>query len=819
MECVTIPIVFATNEKYAPYADVCISSIYANSAKNKQFEITIFHTGLSDDTIYKLEEHTFPNITVKCMDVSALLVGVSDRLYQHSYFSKEMYYRILIPRVFSDKEKVIYLDCDMVVLGDISQLYQLDLGDNMIAACRNLMHAKMHDYVQNDLHLNPNKYFNSGMLVFNIAQCDKNNFEDKFWEYIQQYNILRYPDQDLLNIVCQDKIFYLELEWNWLYHLERMQKSRNQDLHLGADDWKFYLQAKNDIKILHFTGDKKPWDYNALPMADIFWRYVPYSNFRAEVEQANRLINKPKVKLEFLDLSDSKIVLTCCLILPQGAKDNHKIYYNGQQLQPHYYYISSGQYNDNLCFKKHFKLSIPRSKMRDRNFVFFNIGAYPTLFEYDKYFPLNGYRESYFAGDGILIYRSDRFLIIEKCSLSNRIKHELSYCKALLSKASKKTLKTVIVRLCYFLLRKMQKSKIVLINDRPNMAGDNGEAMFRFLRETKPSKVRPYFIINKDSCHYERVKKIGRILSTGSNKLKFLNLFADVHMSSQTDFPVYSIMDTNLIKDIMYKKHYVFLQHGITKDDISQVYSRFFHNFSLFITAARPEYESIISNKAYGCDETITKLTGFARHDLLINATEKIILVAPTWRKGLLNDNLQIEAGDEFLNSEYYKRYRELLTDPELKNWCRVHGYQIWFATHPMLKSTLEYFADCFDEIVVDASHVTFNELFSKGTIMITDYSSNAFEFAYLRKPIIYYQFDKGAFFSEHTYSKGYFDYERDGFGSIVATANQLKEELDEILNNDVKMSDLYRQRVDSFFAFNDNKNRERIWNEVKKWL
>ena len=93
-----IPVVFATNEKYAPFADVCIESLYSNSSRYCFYEITVFHTSLTSQTIKKLTSKPYNNITVKCVDVSDYLEEIDKKLYSHSYFSKEMYYRILIPR-------------------------------------------------------------------------------------------------------------------------------------------------------------------------------------------------------------------------------------------------------------------------------------------------------------------------------------------------------------------------------------------------------------------------------------------------------------------------------------------------------------------------------------------------------------------------------------------------------------------------------------------------------------------------------------------------------------------------------------------------
>ena len=808
-----IPIVFATNEKYAPFADVCIESIAKNSSSQFSYIITVFHTDLNKTTISKLEKKNHNNIKVLCLNISTYLEDISDKLYSHSYFSKEMYYRILIPRLFQDYEKVIYLDCDMVVLGDLSELYKIDLKKNMLAACRNLMHNQMHKYITETLKLNPDTYFNSGMLVFNIKYCF--DLENCLWDIINSYGQLLYPDQDLLNIVCKDKVLFLDNAWNWLFHLERLQNSKNINLHLGQKDWEEYQNTKKHINILHYTGDKKPWDHNSLPMANLFWKYASCSNFYNDILKSNLNINKTKFQLQFIDFEKNNITLTCCLILARGLSDTNKIILNGNILAPCYSYIEASTFNDNFCLKKFFKINIPYKSLKKSNKLYFTFNAKPLIFEYAKFFPLNGVKSSYFAYNGYILYRNDRELVIEKSSKRKKFLYEIKYLKDL-SKSNNLAKKSFLARLFYFALKPLIKHEIILINDRPAFAGDNGEAMFRYLNDIKPKKTKTYFVISKNSKDYNRLKTIGSVVPIHSLKLKILNLFANAKLSSQTDYDVYTIINGNFLKDILYKTNRVFLQHGITKDDISKIYSRYFQGFDLFITAAKPEYKSIIENKAYGCPEKITKLTGFARHDLLKDNHEKIILISPTWRKYLLKDINTGSLSDDFETSEFYLRYKSLFEDQNFLSFLKQNGYKIYFVLHNMLREALPYFQPFFNEQIENAIDKSFSELFSKAAIMITDYSSNAFEFAYLKKPVIYFQFDKNIFFQNHTYQEGYFSYSDNGFGPIVTNTNELKNELKLLIKNNAIMNKKYIERIYDFFAFNDKNNCERIWKEVK---
>ncbi|EJA8820652.1 CDP-glycerol glycerophosphotransferase family protein, partial [Campylobacter coli] len=108
-------------------------------------------------------------------------------------------------------------------------------------------------------------------------------------------------------------------------------------------------------------------------------------------------------------------------------------------------------------------------------------------------------------------------------------------------------------------------------------------------------------------------------------------------------------------------------------------------------------------------------------------------------------------------------------------------------------------------------------KLFCNSSLMITDYSSVAFEMAYLNKPVIYYQFDHEEFFSSHTLQKGYFDYEKDGFGPVVEDEESLLKELENLLQNDCNPFGIYKDNIDLTFAFKDGKCCERIYKILRQ--
>lgn len=111
---------------------------------------------------------------------------------------------------------------------------------------------------------------------------------------------------------------------------------------------------------------------------------------------------------------------------------------------------------------------------------------------------------------------------------------------------------------------------------------------------------------------------------------------------------------------------------------------------------------------------------------------------------------------------------------------------------------------------------VKYRDIFAKSSMVVTDYSSVAFDFAYLEKPVVYTQFDKNSFFSgEHMYTKGYFDYERDGLGEVAYDLDTTVELIIAYMKSGCELKPLYRERIERFYAYHDKKNCERVYKKI----
>ena len=251
------------------------------------------------------------------------------------------------------------------------------------------------------------------------------------------------------------------------------------------------------------------------------------------------------------------------------------------------------------------------------------------------------------------------------------------------------------------------------------------------------------------------------------------------------------------------------MQHGIIKDDLA-----FCHadqtNIDMFTCSAVPEFEFIKEN--FGYPDGVLKLSGMCRYDNLKKTEKptKQILFMPTWRS-----KLRTCTQSTFEQSEYFNQYNTFLNCDELKNLLEEYDYELVFYPHFEVQRFLDSFDSSIARVkIADFKNNDVQELLINSDILVTDYSSVFFDFAYMRKPMIFFQYNEEEFRSGH-YKEGYFNYKRDGFGEIATTKEAVVNSLRHILENGLKTDEMYLDRMNSFFAFNDTENCKRNFDEI----
>ena len=265
-----IPIFFTIDDKYAPYVSVAIKSIIQNASKEYDYKIIILHQELSDENINKISALAEERFDIKFIYMKDGMEAITDRVENRlrcDYFTLTIYFRLFIPDMFPEYDKGIYIDSDIVVPGDISELYNIELGNNLIGACsdKSVVNVpELVNYMENAVGVNKHEYINSGVLLMNLKEMREKEFSKRFLELLNKYHFdCIAPDQDYLNAMCNGKILYLDEEW------DAMPNECKEPL-------------KNP-KLIHYNLFQKPWCYDNIQYEEYFWEYAKQTSYYEEI--------------------------------------------------------------------------------------------------------------------------------------------------------------------------------------------------------------------------------------------------------------------------------------------------------------------------------------------------------------------------------------------------------------------------------------------------------------------------------------------------------------------------------------------------------
>ncbi len=368
----------------------------------------------------------------------------------------------------------------------------------------------------------------------------------------------------------------------------------------------------------------------------------------------------------------------------------------------------------------------------------------------------------------------------------------------------------------------LYKKNIWLIGEKGTEARDNGYYFFKYIREYH-SDINAFYTISKNSPDRNKVKKYGNIITLNSYKHFLFYLSAKVSANSQPygaiPEPVAQLFQ--LSKKLHRNDQVVIhLKHGITKDELPHVLDYKNTHFDLICCVSERERKFMQEVHKYPDDNI--KTVGFCRFDTLLNnhSIKKQILIMPTHRMWLhaaktgktANENEK----EHFRNTEFFCVYASLLKNKELLEYVRHAGYNIVFYPHYALQSFIQCFEECANEtvIIADRDHYDVQQLLLESALLITDFSSVFFDFAYMEKPVVFYQFDEQKYRAGH-FKKGYFDYYVDGFGPVFKEEKDVITEIIRIIHNGCVTDEVYKERAHSFFTIRDANNCERVFNEV----
>ena len=435
---------------------------------------------------------------------------------------------------------------------------------------------------------------------------------------------------------------------------------------------------------------------------------------------------------------------------------------------------------------------------------------------------LSNSKRSYWHVNGITLHNKVSYIKISKSRLFSNLLCEIKYdiSKIINTPNKLRVIKLILLRWLYFITKPFYKNSHIWITfDKLYKAGDNGEYVYQY--GIKNGK-NIYYIVKKDSPDYKRLssKNKKHVLIFNSLRAKIYALHSEVVLKTHANILGFLGFDgiARILVSDLFTADVVEIQHGLTIQYIPQYQNRLVDNTKLYLIASKFEYNNI-SKETYDYSGDQIKMVGLGRYDGLKNNDKKIILITPTWRHSVAAPSLKhgVPRGhnDVFKNTEYFKIYNSLINNKELIKCAQKNGYKIVYLLHPTLSGQIDDFDknDSVD-IIAATGNISYEKILTESSLMVTDYSGVQYDFAYQRKPILYFHPDE---LPPHYDSS--LNYERDGFGPIIKKEKELVKELCNKMDNNCTNDIKYINRANNFFAFDDFNNCKRIVSEIDKYL
>ena len=262
-----IPVFYACDDAFVKFTVVSMYSMICNASKEHKYVLHILYTEISDEMKQIVCKLGNENFEIRFVDVTPYLKSISDKLPLRDYYSKTTYYRLFIAEMFPDYNKAIYIDSDTVVQGDISKLYFTDIKDAYLGACHEQAMVQADEYgtyVEKVVGVSRYNFFNAGMMLINCEQFRLHFVLDKFIDYLHYYNFVVTQDEDYLNLICKDHVYWIDQRWN-------------------TEVFGNIPYPIEQAEMIHYIMVNKPWHYEDCLFGDIFWKYAKQTEVYDEI--------------------------------------------------------------------------------------------------------------------------------------------------------------------------------------------------------------------------------------------------------------------------------------------------------------------------------------------------------------------------------------------------------------------------------------------------------------------------------------------------------------------------------------------------------
>lgn len=265
-----IPIFFAVDDGYCPFLAVALQSLTDNCSDENRYLIKILNTDISSENKRKIAKYERNNVDIEFVDLNYYIQKIKDKLYTRDYYSKTTYFRLFIPNLYPQYDKALYLDSDIVILDDIADLYNIDMGNDLVAAAPDdviQFNEVFRVYAEKvvgvaDYH----RYFNAGVLLMNLHQLRTFKFQEKFMFLLDRIKFAVAQDQDYLNRLCKGRVKLIDRVWN----------------RMPIEDPKIRTE---DVRLIHYNLAYKPWHFEDILYKEFFWMYAQETEYFDRIQE------------------------------------------------------------------------------------------------------------------------------------------------------------------------------------------------------------------------------------------------------------------------------------------------------------------------------------------------------------------------------------------------------------------------------------------------------------------------------------------------------------------------------------------------------
>lgn len=596
------------------------------------------------------------------------------------------------------------------------------------------------------------------------------------------------------------------------------------------DDVLFNCHKISEVNVT----DSMKWVYGILKHGEGYHfekRYVAGNPYYGAANVVFNKITNLKTNILFMNYEDGmlKIDGTIHPILYSMASEVY-LSFNGKKYEL--------QYNDRYALNKAFGVSlykghsfhvdIPMEGIKDSYlFCQAKIGdeTIRITFCYESHFSrMSGAFPSSYWCFGVeplyMAVKEEEGMRIRTITKKDKKRQERKLSKEMLLCKRKRAWLFLVIRKVYFMMRPIMKRKPVwMYLDKIYKAGDSSEYLYRYACAQKDN-IQHYYLVDKHATDYKRMKKDGyKPMVRGSIKHRLVFLMADMMVISNSTvfaFNNYGLPNSKFIRDLV-EFHVCCVQHGMSVQKIAVAQNRLRDNTRLYFCASKYEIENL-SRPIYdyvGYDAL--KLTGVPRYDGLKNDDKKQIMISPTWRMQAAvpvrtSEGEQRDYNPMFKESTYFQVFNALINDPRLIDAAKKYGYRIKYVLHPIVSAQVDDFdKNEYVDIIPAVGDMSYETMFRESSLMVTDFSGIQFDFAYMRKPLVYLHHKD---IPQH-YEEGTFFYDTMAFGEIAHDNDELIDLLCEYMASGCKMKEEYVRRADDFFYYNDHNNCKRIYDTM----